>query len=95
MADYAFILWDDICDIIWDSDKWPTKIRKIFQTKNETHFNRFILCAFVYISGLNPEVFLEWADVVGLCRDVTGLKSLKQTTKMEKYLPVQHFQPPV
>ena len=56
MADfpvYDFILWN-ICDIIGDSDKWSAKIRKLFWTKNVTHFNRFILCAFVYINGLNP-----------------------------------------
>ena len=28
--DYAYILWDDICDIIGDSENWPNKIKKLF-----------------------------------------------------------------
>ena len=75
--DYAFILWDDICDIIGDSDKWPTKIKNLFWSRNVTHYNRLILCAFVYVNGLNPEVFMEWSDVVGLCRDTTAVREME------------------
>ena len=33
------------------------------------HFDRILLATFVLVNGLNPEVFLEWAELLHLCRD--------------------------
>ena len=35
-----------------------------------------MLCAFCYINGLNPVVFLEWVDVVGLCTDDSARREI-------------------
>ena len=75
--DYAYILFDDICDIIGASDNWPERILKLFWTRNISHWERFMLCTFVVVNGLNPEVFLEWVDVIGMARDVHSLREFK------------------
>ena len=62
--DYAYILWDDICNIIGPEDEWPTKIHSLFWMPNCKHVDRFQLTAFVVVNGLNPEVFMEWVDVI-------------------------------
>ena len=74
--DYAYILWDDICDIIGDSENWPTKIKKLFWSKNVKHFEKLMLCAFCYVNGLSLEVFLEWVDAVGLRRDESSRREM-------------------
>ena len=73
--EYAYILWDNICDIVGDSENWPTKIKKLFWSKNVRHFER-LMCAFCYINGLNPVVFLDWVDIVGLCRDESARREI-------------------
>ena len=35
-----------------------------------------MLCAFCYINGLNPVVFLEWVDVVGLSMDESARREI-------------------
>ena len=60
--DYAYILFDDICDIIGPSDEWPEGILKLFWSRNVKHWDCFMLCVFVAVNGLNSEVFLEWVD---------------------------------
>ena len=77
IPDYAFILFDDICDIIGPSDEWPLSILKMFWRPNTRHWERFILCTFVAVNGLNPEVFLEWIDVMSLARDEKALQEFR------------------
>ena len=74
---YAWILFDDICDIIGHADEWTSNIRQSFWSRNVTHLNSFKLCALVAVNGLNQEVFLEWIDVVGLARDLSALNEFK------------------
>ena len=31
----------------------------------------------MYINDLNPEVFMEWSDVVGLCGDPTAVREME------------------
>ena len=57
--DYAYILFDDICNIIGPSDEWPEGILKLFWSRNVKHWDHFMLCAFVAVNGLNPEVFFR------------------------------------
>lgn len=61
--------WMLIQDIIGPARLWPHTIRRLFWTTNVTHFNRIILSAFVYVNGLNPEIFYEWIACIGLARD--------------------------
>ena len=61
--DYAYIIFDDICDIIGPSEQWPKKIFELFWSRNVVHWDRFMLCTFIVVNGLNPEIFLKWIDV--------------------------------
>lgn len=57
--------WMVLQDIMGDAKLWPTKIRKYFWTlKNLTNWERKLTCVFVFINGLNPEIFLEWVDLI-------------------------------
>lgn len=64
-----FALWREMQDIIGEANLWPRRIRRYFWTKNLKHWERCLVSAFVYINGLNPVVFMEWANLFGLCRD--------------------------
>ena len=64
--------WISIQDIIGDARRWPYNIRRLFWTPFLTHFNRLLISDFVYVNGLNPSVFLEWIDLIGLARDTSA-----------------------
>ena len=76
MADnrQVYTLWKDIQDIIGDASRWPHRIRRLFSTINLLHWQRILLAAFVYVNGLNPDVFMEWANLLHLCRDGSGYR---------------------
>ena len=50
--------WTDIQDIIGSAQYWPYKIR-LFWNININHWERILLATFVYVNGLNPDVFRE------------------------------------
>ena len=75
--DYAYILFDDICDIIGPSEQWPKKILELFWSRNVGHWDRFMLCTFVVVNGLNPEFFLEWIDVISMATDKHSIREFK------------------
>lgn len=60
-----------IQDLIGDARLWPRRIRRQFWKMNIKHFERILTAALVYVKGLNPELFLEWAFLMRLCRDVS------------------------
>ena len=49
-------LWFDIQEIIGPAGIWPKFLLKLFWTKNLSHAQRPLICAFVVFNGLNPEV---------------------------------------
>lgn len=61
--------WNTIQDIIGRANLWPHLIRRWFWTPDLNHFKRIIISAFVYVNGLNPVIFLEWVNLLGLARD--------------------------
>ena len=61
-------------DIIGDAGKWPKLIR-LFWTEYPKHFHRCIVTAFVYVNGLNWDIFLERAEKKFLCRDRAAFQS--------------------
>ena len=79
--DYAYILFDDICNIIGPSDEWPEGILKLFWSRNVKHWDCFMLCTFVAVNGLNPKVFLEWVDVIQMARCSHSLHEIKSLLK--------------
>ena len=62
-------LWREIQDIIGSASLWPRHIRRLFWSGHIDSFNRTSVATFVFVNGLNPEVFLEWASLLKLCRD--------------------------
>ena len=62
-------LWSDIQDLIGKANLWPIFIRNLFWSKNIKHYSGILICAFVFVNGLNPIVFLQWCDLRGMCRD--------------------------
>ena len=59
-------LWDDILDIIGPVKKWPPKMGNLFFKQGLSHFERLKVCTFMYVNGLNPVMFFEWANFVQL-----------------------------
>jgi len=57
-ADY--ILWTDIQDIVGPATSWPDNIRLFFWTRHLSHWERIRMAAFVWVNGLNPEVYYDW-----------------------------------
>ena len=69
---YAYLLFDDICDIIGPADEWPTVIRNLFWTPACNHWNRMKLVAFIVVNGLHPELFMDWVDLMGLAGNISA-----------------------
>ena len=69
--------WMAIIDSIGDAKLWPKHIRRLFWTKNVVHWERILIASFSYVNGLNPVMLLEWADLMGLCRDGSGRRHLQ------------------
>ena len=69
--------WIDIQDKIGRATVWPVNIRRLFWTQNNTHFKRILVSAFVYVNGLNPEIFMEWVELIGLARDRAALNHFR------------------
>lgn len=72
-----YLTWTDIVDVIGDAKKWPHLLRRLFWTKNLNHFQRILVCTFCYVNGLNPVMFEEWAELMGLCRDRAAVQHIK------------------
>lgn len=70
-------LWWDIQEIIGPAHLWPRLIRHMFWQRHLRYQQRQIIAAFVFVNGLNPEIFLEWVAIKNLARD---------------HAAVQHFQ---
>lgn len=58
-----FKMWMDIQDIVGAAKLWPHFIRKLFWTKHLNHSQRPIICAFVFVNGLNPVVNIHVCTV--------------------------------
>lgn len=68
--------WAEIQDLIGPARCWPVRIRKLFWTRYVRNFQRLLLCAFVYINGLNPLIFIEWCQLKGLLRDMSAKRHI-------------------
>ena len=77
-----FEKWMEIQDIIGKANLWPLRVRRLFWTANLKHFDRIIVCAFVYVNGLNPCVFLEWAYLLNLGRDQSAYRHFEALFKL-------------
>lgn len=66
-----------IQEIIGDKHLWPAAIRRLFFTRNLSNIQRLKICCFVFVNALNPEIFFEWVDLMGLCRDVAARRHME------------------
>ena len=61
-----FEKWELILDLVGGPvTLWPRVIRRLFWKRNLNYRERFIVACFVWVNGLNPETFYEWAALVG------------------------------
>ena len=49
------------------------------------HFDRLIMCAFVFVNGCPPLVFYEWCELIGCLRDNSAWHHVKYL--LEKDFP--------
>ena len=74
--------WMLIQEIVGDAKRWPRLTRRLFWKQNVKHFERLLLSAFVYVNGLNPDIFLEWAYLVHMCRDESGYRHFRDLFRL-------------
>ena len=70
-------LWIDIQDVVGLQNLWPNRIRDLFWSRNVKYFDRQVVAAFVFVNGLNPEIFLEWVNLIGMARDRPAIDHFK------------------
>ena len=63
MPNAEYILWTDIQDIVGPASFWPAHIRRNFWTRHLSHTERVLTAAFVWVNGLNPEVYYDWCEL--------------------------------
>lgn len=64
-ASVTYRMWLEIQDVIGNASLWPRCIRRLFWKKNLRHFERVLVGTFIWVNGLNPDVFIEWAFRIG------------------------------
>ena len=67
-------LWMSIQDIIGAAYLWPINIRRLFWIGNLSHFQRIVVFTFVYVNGVNPEIFKEWVELLNLARNSEAIR---------------------
>ena len=61
----VYLMWSELLNLVGPARKWPNKIRKYFWTQNLGNKERFEVACFIYVNGVNPEVYFEWAKLIG------------------------------
>ena len=73
----TYKLWMEIQDLIGKASLWPKSMRKLFWTPHLDHFHRILIAVFGYINGLHPDILLQWAKHMKLCRDVAAERHIE------------------
>jgi len=63
MSSAEYLLWRDIQDIIGPASFWPWRVRLYFWTRQLSPWERIRTAAFIWINGLNPEIFYDWCQL--------------------------------
>jgi hypothetical protein len=71
-----YFLWRQIQDIIGEADTWPTRIRKLFWTRNLEFWQLVMLSLFACVNGLPAPVFKAWIQLNEMARDIQDLNKL-------------------
>ena len=72
----VYHLWTIVQDIIGPAKNWPPRFRRLFWTRNINHFQRLLFCSFCFVNGLHPDIAVQWADLMYLCRDVPARRHI-------------------
>ena len=58
--------WELILDLVGGPvTLWPRVIHRLFWKRNLNYLERFKVACFIWVNGLNPEIFFDWAVLVG------------------------------
>ena len=87
---HIYNLWCTIQDIIGPATEWPHAIRRLFWTQNLQHFSRILLCAFVYVNGLNPDILYEWVELMHLARDRAAFNHIRALFRLFEHGHYSH-----
>ena len=60
-----------------DAKYWPSTIRKLFWGEKLHYYERFLICCFSFVNGINPEFLIDWCEVKGLCADRHAMDPVK------------------
>jgi len=63
MPSAQYQLWSDIQEIIAPAIFWPRRIRQNFWTRDLPHSDRILTAAFIWINGLNPEIYYDCCEL--------------------------------
>ena len=77
-------MWVLLQDLLGNCNEWPFNIRKLFQTKHLNNYQRLLITAFIFINGLDPEIFFEWCQLLGLLRDNSAYRHVRYL--LDKFL---------
>lgn len=58
-------------------------IMQLFWNKHLKHWGRLLITDFVYVNGLNPEIFLEWIHSIDLGRDTAAYRHFNNLLKQQ------------
>jgi hypothetical protein len=47
---------------------------EIILTRGISHWQRILVVTFCFVNGLNPAIFYEWAELMNLARDQSGVR---------------------
>ena len=73
--------WGLITELVGPAKLWPPRVRRLFWTKNIVHFDRFLVCCFAWVNGLDPKILFEWVELLGLCRDRAARQHMENLFK--------------
>ena len=66
MNNLIYTKWELIIDLVGGPvTLWPRGIRRLFWKKNLNYTERFKVACFMWVNGLDPNIFYEWAALVG------------------------------
>ena len=62
-----YVTFKQLCNVIGESKKWPSTIRRLFWTSDLDKTNRFKVAVFAAINGVSNNLMLKWAKLMKLC----------------------------
>lgn len=77
--------------IISPASQWPNLIRILIWARHLSHWERILICTFVFVNGLNPVIFYEWITLKNLARDRADLDRFRTIFRLAIYFFLNIF----